>query len=431
MRSINICIAGLGNVGSALVELIEKNSEFIKYKSELKINIIGLSARNKNKKRNFNIGKYFWVDDPMNLLNIKEEKPNVLIELIGYEKDISYELVKSALINKINVVTGNKAMLAKHGNELFNIAEENKVLLLFEAAVAGGIPIIKTIKNNIFLNKIKKISGILNGTTNYILTTMESKNKNFEEVLTDAKQKGFTSDHESKLDIGGYDAAHKLTLLTSLAYGSNIDFELNDVEGIERITIEDINFAKQLGYRIKLISECSVIENKIYASTKPKLISTENPIANTEGALNAINLETDQLKNLYLEGEGAGGFPTASSVLSDIYEISHSSNYNSLGFNQSKLVKFEKYNSSDLETKYYLRIRAKDKPGVLSMITSYFNDVNISVETILQIPDNNSESIPILITTHKIQSSKLLSSVKKIEDLDFVFENISVIPIEY
>ena len=186
-----------------------------------------------------------------------------------------------------------------------------------------------------------------------------------------------------------------------------------------------------MGYRIKLISECSVIEGKIYASTKPKLISKENPIANTEGALNAIAVETDQLKNLYLEGEGAGGFPTASSVLSDIYEISNSSNYKSLGFAQSKLVKFDKYNSSDLEIKYYLRIRVKDEPGVLSMITSYFNDANISVEKILQFPDNNSKGIPILITTHKIKSSKLLSSVKKIEDLDFVFENISVIPIEY
>ena len=304
-------------------------------------------------------------------------------------------------------------------------------MLLFEAAVAGGIPIIKTIKNNIFLNKIKKISGILNGTTNYILTTMESENKSFDEVLTDAKQKGFTSDHESKLDIGGYDAAHKLTLLTSLAYGSHVDFEVNEIEGIDKITIEDIKFAKQLGYRIKLISECSVIEGKIYASTKPKLISKENPIANTEGPLNAITVETDQLKSLYLEGEGAGGFPTASSVLSDIYEISYSSNYKSLGFAQSKLVKFEKYNSSDLETKYYLRIRVKDQPGVLSMITSYFNDAKISVEKILQLPDNNYEGIPILITTHKIKSSKLLNSVKKIEDLDFVFENISVIPIEY
>ncbi len=431
MNKIKICIAGLGNVGSALVELIEKNAELIKNKTDININIIGLSAKNKNKKRNFNIEKYNWVDEPIQLLNITNEKPNILIELIGYEKDISYELVKSALSQKINVVTGNKAMLAKFGNELFHLAEKNKVLLLFEAAVAGGIPIIKTIKNNIFLNKIYKISGILNGTTNYILTTMESKNKSFEEVLVNAKQKGFTSDHESKLDIGGYDAAHKLTLLTSLAYGSHIDFELNEIEGIERITIEDINFAKQLGYRIKLISECSVIEGKIYASTKPKLISTDNPIANTEGALNAINIETDQLKNLYLEGEGAGGLPTASSILSDIYEIFHNSNNKSLGFAQSKLVKFEKFNSSDLETKYFLRIRAKDKPGVLSMITSYFNDENISIEKILQIPDNNSEGIPILITTHKIKSSKLLSSVKKISDLDFVFENISVIPIEH
>ena len=192
MNNINISIAGLGNVGSALVHLIEKNAELVKNKSDLNINVIGLSAKNKTKKRNFNIEKYFWVDDPMQLLSIRGKRPDVMIELIGYEKDISYELVKSALNQKINVVTGNKAMLAMHGNELFNIAEKNKVLLLFEAAVAGGIPIIKTIKNNIFLNKINKISGILNGTTNYILTTMESEDKSFEDVLIDAKQKGFT-----------------------------------------------------------------------------------------------------------------------------------------------------------------------------------------------------------------------------------------------
>ena len=430
MENINICIAGLGNVGSALVQLIEKNAEFVKYKSDLKINIIGLSAKNKSKKRDFDISNYFWVDKPIRLLNIQGKKPNILVELIGYEKDISYELVKSALNQNINVVTGNKAMLAKYGNELFSIAEENKVLLLFEAAVAGGIPIIKTIKNNIFLNKINKISGILNGTTNYILTTMELEDKSFEDVLFDAKQKGFTSDHEAKLDIGGYDAAHKLTLLTSLAYGSEVDFELNEVEGIDKITIEDINFAKQLGYKIKLISETSIIENTIYASTKPKLVSKENPIANTNGPLNAINVETDELKSLYLEGEGAGGFPTASSILSDIYEISNRAGYKSLGFTKSRLVKFKKFNSSNLESKYYLRIRAKDQPGVLSMITSYFNEANISIEKILQIPDNDSDSIPIVITTHKIISSELLSSVKKISDLDFILGYISLIPIE-
>ena len=431
MKNMNICIAGLGNVGSALVHLIEKNSNLVKHKSDLNINIIGLSAKNKNKKRNININKYKWIEDPRNLLNVDGKHPNILVELIGFEKDISYELVKSALMQNINVVTGNKAMLSKYGHELFRIAEENKVLLLFEAAVAGGIPIIKTIKNNIFLNKIIKISGILNGTTNYILTTMELENKNFDDVLSVAKQKGFTSNHESKFDIGGYDAAHKLTLLTTLAYGAEVDFELNEVEGIDKITIEDINFVKQLGYRIKLISECSIIDNKIYASTKPKLISMEKPIANTNGPLNAVNIETDQLTNLYLEGEGAGGYPTASSVLSDIFEISNRNDKNSLGFSHSKLLKFKKFNSSNLESKYYLRIRVKDQPGVLSKITSYFNEANISVEKILQIPDSDLNSIPIVITTHKIKSSELLRTVNKIADLEFILDNISLIPIEH
>ena len=431
MKNINICIAGLGNVGSALVSLIETNADYLKKKSDININILALSAKNKNKKRSFNIKNYNWLDNPINLLKVKGLTPKILIELIGYEKDISYELVKKALLQKINVVTGNKAMLAKYGQELFKIAEKNKVLLLYEAAVAGGIPVIKTIKNSIFFNRIKKISGILNGTTNYILTTMELENKSFDDVLSDAKQKGYTSDHESILDIGGYDAAHKLTLLSTLAFCSEVNFELNEIQGIKNITIEDINFAKQLGYRIKLISETSIIDNKIYSSTKPKLISLDTPMANTNGVLNAVNIETDQLENLYLEGEGAGGTPTASSVLSDIYEISNEGDYKSLGFLFSKLIKYKKFNPLNLYSKFYLRIRVKDQPGVLSKITSYFNEFNISVEKILQIPDNKANSIPIVITTHEIKTSELLSSLKKISDLDFVLENISFIPIEY
>ena len=431
MKNIDICIAGLGNVGSSLVSLIEKNGNFMKTKKNININILGILAKNKDKKRNFNIDNYTWVEGPNNLLEIGNKKPDILVELIGYQKDISYDLVKSALLKNINVVTGNKAMLAMHGKELFEIADKNNVVLLFEAAVAGGIPIIKMIKNNIFLNKIKKISGILNGTTNYILTTMELENKSFEDVLKDAKEKGFTSDHESKLDVGGYDAAHKLTLLTTLAYGSEINFDLNEIEGINNITIEDINFVKQLGFRIKLISESYIVDNKIYSSTKPKLISIDNPMANTNGALNAINIQTDQLDNLYLEGQGAGGTPTASSVLSDIYEISNKGNYKSLGFSSSSLIKFEKFDPSNIASKFYLRIRAKDQPGVLSKITSYFNDSSISIEKILQIPDNKADSTPIVITTHKIKTCELLNSVKKISDLEFIFENISLIPIEH
>jgi len=430
MKKLKICIAGLGNVGSSVVNLIEDNSSYVETKSHLNLEIIGLSAKNKNKERSFDIKKYKWVETPIDLLNINDAKPDILIELIGYEKGISYDLVKSALNQKIHVVTGNKAMLALHGQELFNIAEKNKVSLLFEAAVAGGIPIIKTIKNNIFLNKVKKISGILNGTTNYILTTMEYQNKSFNDVLEDAKQKGFTSDHESKLDIGGYDAAHKLTLLSSIAFGGEIDFNLNEIEGIQNITIEDINFAKQLGYRIKLISETCVIDNKIYSSTKPKLISLDKPLANANNALNAINIETDQLQNLYLEGEGAGGLPTASSILSDIFEIASNSEFRSIGYKTGQLIEYQKFDSSNIESKFYLRIRVIDQSGVLSKITSYLNEYNISVEKILQIPDSKENNIPILITTHKIKMSELLNSVKKIGELEFVDENISIIPIE-
>ena len=430
MKNINICIAGLGNVGSSVVSLIENNSTYIKNKSNLTINIIGLSAKNKHKDRTFNIKNYKWVEHPIDLLNINNVKPDILIELIGYEKDISYDLIKSALNKKIHVVTGNKAMLAMYGQELFEVAEKNQVSLLFEAAVAGGIPIIKTLKNNIFLNKVKKISGILNGTTNYILTTMETQNKSFNDVLDDAKQKGFTSDHESKLDIGGYDSAHKLTLLSTIAFGGNVDFNLNEIEGIEKITIEDINFVKQLGFKIKLLSECSLIDNKIYSSTKPKLIPLDRPLANANGVLNAINIETDQLENLFLEGEGAGGLPTASSIISDIFEISNNSNFKSIGYNINHLKNYQKFDSSKLESKFYLRIRVKDQPGVLSIITTYLNDSNISVEKILQTPDKKENNIPILIITHKIKTSELLNSVKKIADLEFVHENISIIPIE-
>ena len=366
----------------------------------------------------------------MDLLNINDSKPDILIELIGYEKGLSYELVKTALNQKINVVTGNKAMLAMYGQELFRIADQNQVSLLFEAAVAGGIPIIKTLKNNIFLNKVKKISGILNGTTNYILTTMETQNKSFDDVLDDAKKRGFTSDNESKLDIGGYDAAHKITLLSSIAFGGNVDFNLNQVEGIEKITIEDINFVKHLGFRIKLISESFLIDNMICSSTKPKLIPLDKPLANVDGALNAINVETDQLENLYLEGEGAGGLATASSILSDIFEISNNSNFRSIGYNINDLKNYQKFDSSNLESKFYLRLRVKDQPGVLSKITAYLNDSNISVEKILQTPDKKENNIPILIITHKIKTSELLNSVNKISDLEFVNENISIIPIE-
>ena len=430
MKNLNICIAGLGNVGSHLVTTIQENNKLINSKASLSINIKGVSAKNRSKKRICEINKYDWCDNPLDLLRIKDCE--VLIELIGEEKGISFDLVKKALECNIHVVTANKAMLAKNGFELFKIAEKNNVLLLYEAAVAGGIPIIKTIKNNLFLNNIKKISGILNGTTNYILTEMEKENLSFEKVLSLAKEKGFTSDSEAELDIGGLDSAHKLTILSSLSFGSQLNFNNNYITGISDIDIEDIINAKKLGYKIKLISEAFIKDNKIFCVTEPKLISQEKPLANVDGVLNALNLETDQLSSLFIEGEGAGGRATASSVISDLYEIISNSNILSLGFSTDKLINYNKLDVSDLESSFYMRIEAMDIAGALSKITSYFEDSNISIEKILQLPDTNDKNKPvqIIITTHKIKKREIMKSISQIEKLKFILNKIILIPID-
>ena len=429
MNKLNICIAGIGNVGSELIKSIEENKSYFEKKSSFQFNIIGISAKNKNKNRNVDIKKYRWFDDPIEMSKLND--CNVIVELIGQEKGISYDLIESALNNKKHVVTGNKALIANYGKELFKLAEKNSLALSFEAAVAGGIPIIKTIKNNINLNKISKISGILNGTTNYILSKMEEDNLSFDEVLETAKEKGFTSDHESKLDIGGYDAAHKLTILSTLGFGSVLNFNNNFIDGISNVKIEDINFAKKLGYRIKLISETSIVNEKIFNFTSPKLIDYSNPLANVGDALNAINIETDHLDNLFLEGQGAGGKPTASSVLSDLYDISQNLTFDNLGFKVNDLKEFNKISSDNIVNRYYVRIMTEDKPGVLSSITNLFSDTGISVEKILQLPENVKldKPIPIIITTHKIQKEILTNVINKLEKLKFVKEKITLLPI--
>ena len=429
MSKLNIGIAGLGNVGSALVESIEENKNYFFDKTNVELNIVAISAKTKNKKRNFNISNYTWYDDPREMS--ENDNCNVIVELIGEEKGISYEIIETALKNKKHVVTGNKALIANHGKELFKLANTYSLALSYEAAVAGGIPVIKTIKNSISLDKINKISGILNGTTNYILTKMQQDNLSFDEVLKIAKDKGFTSDQESKLDIDGYDAAHKLTILSTLCFKSNLNFSNNYIEGISNIKIQDINFAEKLGYKIKLISEACIIEGKISNFTSPKLISKNNPLASVDNALNAINIETKHLENLFLEGEGAGGKPTASSVLSDLFDISQNEKFDNLGFKIDKLQSFEKYSAENIINSYYLRIMTVDRPGVLSSITNYFSDSDISVKKILQLPESSEANmpIPIIITTHNIQKEKLSNVINKIEFLEFVKEKITVLAI--
>ena len=426
MKNINICIAGLGTVGSNVILSLNENNDYINSKANLSFNILGVSAKNKFKKRICDIKNFTWCENPLDLLNIKD--CNVLIELIGEEKGLSFDLVKQALEKKIHVVTANKALLAMNGSELFKIAEHNNVLLLYEAAVAGGIPIIKSIKNSIYLDKINKISGILNGTTNFILTEMEKFNLDFQEVLKRAQSNGY-AEADPTNDIEGIDSAHKLTLLSTLCFGSEINFKNNKFSGIGNIHIEDIHNAKKLGYRIKLISESQIIEGKIFNVTEPRLIKIENPLANVDGVINAINVETEHLQSLFYEGEGAGGKATASSIISDLFEISNNSKSLSLGYKISELISFQSFDLMEKISPYYLRIISKDLTGVLSKITSFLNESGISIETILQIPENqnNNNSIPIIIVTHDTKKSSLMIALEKIEKQEFILEKIVLI----
>ena len=429
MKNINICIAGLGTVGSNVILSLNENNDYINSKANLSFNILGVSAKNKFKKRICDIKNFTWCENPLDLLNIKD--CNVLIELIGEEKGLSFDLVKQALEKKIHVVTANKALLAMNGSELFKIAEHNNVLLLYEAAVAGGIPIIKSIKNSIYLDKINKISGILNGTTNFILTEMEKFNLDFQEVLKRAQSNGY-AEADPTNDIEGIDSAHKLTLLSTLCFGSEINFKNNKFSGIGNIHIEDIHNAKKLGCRIKLISESQIIEGKIINVTEPRLIKIENPLANVDGVINAINVETEHLQSLFYEGEGAGGKATASSIISDLFEISNNSKSLSLGYKISELISFQSFDLMEKISPYYLRIISKDLTGVLSKITSFLNESGISIETILQIPENqnNNNSIPIIIVTHDTKKSSLMIALEKIEKQEFILEKIVLINID-
>ena len=429
IKTFNVCIAGLGTVGSNVIDDLINNHEIIVKKINAEFKILAISAKNKSKKRIFDISKYQWKDDPFEL--VKNDKCDIFIELIGEEKGISFDLVKKALENHIHVITANKAMLSKYGNELFEIAEKNNVLLLFEAAIAGGIPIVKVIKQSIFLNKIKKISGILNGTTNFILSEMGKKKLSFKEILGKAQQNGYAEINPAN-DVDGVDSAHKLSLLSTLCFGSTINFDNVTYKGITNIDIEDIKNAEKLGYKIKLISESEIIDNKIMSVVEPKLIPNESQLANIDGVLNGVKIETDHLQSLVLKGEGAGGQATSSSIFSDLYEIALDTKSPSLGYAINKLIDYKKLDLSNKSESYYLRILVKDISGVLAKITSNLNEEGISIETILQTPDKNGsqEQIPIIIVTHETKKRLLSKALTKIEKLDFVLDNIAVITID-
>ena len=398
MKKINIALAGFGNIGSYFYNVVKKNSKNIFIKTGKFPVIKYVSAKNINKKRNIKIPKNKWVKNPLKLV-IKNDV-DLIVELIGGSDGIAKKLVHSALRNNKHVITANKALMSKHGDDLSYIAEKNNVNLEYEASVAGGVPIIRSIKEGLIANKINKIYGILNGTTNYILSSMEKKNKNFTEILDRAKKLGFAESNPIS-DINGSDAAAKLRILSSLAF--NIAMSKNKIltEGIQNINLTDILYAKSLGYKIKLLSISEIKKNKLMERVHPCLILKNSYIAKIDGVLNAVVVEGSPIGKSVLQGEGAGPGPTSSALISDLCSILKGKVNFPFGVSYKSRKKISKFNIQNHLCSAYLRIEVKDQPGVLSSITKNFAKNKISIKNLIQKPNKKNRKASIIIITHE------------------------------
>ncbi len=412
-KKINIAIIGLGQIGIYLYNELNIKKKEILTKTGKSISIVAVSAKNQNKNRKFKINKKIFYKDPLKI--IKDKKIDILFECIGKSDGISKKIVEKAIKNKIHVITPNKALISKHGDYLSNLAEKNKVNLEFEASVGGGIPILRTIKEGLATNKITKVYGILNGTCNYILSEMESSKDTFHNVLKKAQKLGYAEPGNSKLDLNGYDALAKVKILSSLSFNKNISKNKCLMEGIENIESKDFNIADQLNLRIKLLGITEVVDNKLFERVHPCLVKKNTYIANVGGVMNAVILEGKPVGESVLQGEGAGPGPTSSALMSDLLSILRGNIKYPFGISQIKRKQINTYDVNNYVNSLYLRFEVKDKPGVLSQITRQLAKYKISIQRLIQIPDNLRKKASIIIITHNVKeyySKRCMSSFK-------------------
>ena len=417
-KNINLAVVGLGQIGIYLFNELNIKKKEIELKTGKKINVVAVSAKNKNKKRKFKFKKNIFFKNPLDIF--KHKSIDILFEAIGTSDGISKKVVETALKNKVHVITPNKALISKHGNYLAKLAEDNKVNLEFEASVAGGIPILRSIKEGLATNKINKVYGILNGTSNYILSEMENLNDNFSNVLKKAQDLGYAEPGNPKLDLNGFDAFAKVRILSSLAFNTKISKHKCLMEGIENIELKDIEIANQLDLRIKLLGISELKNNQLFETVHPCLVSKKSYIGNVNGVMNAVILEGKPVGESVLQGEGAGPGPTSSSLLSDLLSILRGNIKKPFGVANSKLKSIKHYNVNNYVNSLYLRFEVKDKPGVLSRITNRLAKFKISIKQLIQTPDKKNDKATIVIITHKTNeqnSNNCLSIFKKDKDI--------------
>ena len=398
LEKINIAIVGLGNIGSYFYKTLEKNKISISIKTGKIPFVKYISARNINKKRLIKIPNSKWIKNPLKLSLMDDV--DIIFELIGGSEGMAKKLVFSALKNKKHVITANKALMAKYGNQLAHLAEKNNVNLEYEASVAGGIPIIRSIKDGLIANKINKIYGILNGTTNFILSSMENSRKNFSDAVDKAKKLGFAESNPTS-DLNGNDSAAKLRILSSIAFNKMISKNKILTEGIQNINLTDILYAKELGYKIKLLSISEIKKKKLIERVHPCLISNKSYLANINGVLNAVVIDGLPVGKSVLQGEGAGPGPTSSALISDLCSVLKGNIQYPFAVPSALRKKIAKFDISKHCCSSYLRIEVKDLPGVLSSITKIFANNKISIKNLIQNPYKKNKKASIIIITHE------------------------------
>jgi homoserine dehydrogenase len=426
MKKLNIAIIGLGNIGSYLFKYLNDNKYILTEKNNCIPIVKYVSAKNIKKKRNIKIKKVQWLKNYLDATKLDDV--DLIIELIGGAEGAAKKLVFNALKKKKHVVTANKALIAKYGDQLTKIAEKNKVNLEFEASVCGGVPIIRSLKESLIANKISKIYGIFNGTSNYILSTMDKKNKNFNEVLSDAQKLGYAETNPSA-DLNGDDVSSKLKILSSLCFNSFLNNNIY-VEGIKNIDKNDIDNANKFGYKIKLIGFAELIKNKIYQRVHPTLIKRESYLASIDGVLNAVIVDGKPVGQSTIQGEGAGPAATTSALISDISSILRGNVKFpfSISSKERKKLIFENINNRYFSA--YFRFLVLDKPGILSSITNIFSKNKVSIKRLVQNPDKQKKSSSIIIITHKTKNKFLNKILNEISKKNYIKEKPKLIRID-
>ncbi|HEY0847021.1 MAG TPA: homoserine dehydrogenase [Noviherbaspirillum sp.] len=433
MKPIKVGLLGIGTVGSGTFNVLNRNQEEITRRAGRRIEITMVADLNTARARELTGGACEVVSDANLVVNNPEI--DIVIELIG-GYGIAKELVMKAIANGKHVVTANKALLATHGNEIFKAAQDKGVMVAFEAAVAGGIPIIKALREGLTANRIEWIAGIINGTTNFILSEMREKGLDFDVVLKEAQRLGY-AEADPTFDIEGVDAAHKATIMSAIAFGVPVQFDKAHVEGITKLQATDIKYAEQLGYRIKLLGIARRTPNGIELRVHPTLIPAKRLIANVEGAMNAVLVQGDAVGATLYYGKGAGSEPTASAVIADLVDITRLATADPehrvphLAFQPNAMVNTPILPMSEVTTSYYLRMRVADQPGVLADVTRILADSTISIDAMLQKePDEGETRTDIIMLTHQTQEKNIVAAIAKIEALPTVVGEVTKIRLE-